>query len=274
MSGVFGWSRPFTEAVLDAAVFGAAREAGVMAPAAEAGCFRASVRAATLEGQVFLHSAFPTEAAESVFFGPDTYRFADAVTRALAGRTQATGARPVHRVADIGCGSGAVGILVARAYPEAAVFLADINVAALRLAAVNAAAAGVENAACVRSDLFGALEGAFDLIVANPPYLLDPAARIYRHGGGELGEGLSLRILEAALPRLAPGGMLVLYTGSAILGGRDVLGERAAEIVAGTGWAWTYREADPDVFGEELESAAYAGADRIAAVVLTVERPA
>ena len=36
--------------------------------------------------------------------------------------------------------------------------------------------------------------------------------------------------------------------------------------------SWSYREMDPDVFGEELETATYASAERIAAVVLTVTR--
>jgi hypothetical protein len=41
-----------------------------------------------------------------------------------------------------------------------------------------------------------------------------------------------------------------------------------------TGWPWTYREVDPDVFGEELGHGAYVDAERIAAIVLIAERPA
>jgi methylase of polypeptide subunit release factors len=270
MRDVFGWSRPFRSGVLDPGLFHAAREAGVVSEAIAAGelCWRCHVRASTLQGQIFLHSAFPTDAPDAVFFGPDTYRFADAVGHALA-----THARPIRRAVDIGCGSGAAGIIVARAHPEATVVLADISRTALGMAGANARAAGVANTVCVPSDLFLALEGAFDLIVANPPYRIDPAARLYRHGGGQLGEGLSLRILQTALPRLTPGGQLVLYTGSAIVGGRDVLREGAAAVLTETAWPWTYREVDPDVFGEELGSGAYEDAERIAAIVLTAERP-
>jgi methylase of polypeptide subunit release factors len=189
------------------------------------------------------------------------------VGHALAAQT-----RPIQRAVDIGCGSGAAGIIVASAYPEATIVLADINSAALVMAGVNAIAAGLKNTMCVRSDLFMELAGSFDLIVANPPYLIDQASRIYRHGGGRRGEGLSLRILQGALPRLAPGGKLVLYTGSVIAGGRDFLREEVVSMIDKTGWPWTYREVDPDVFGEELGGAAYVDGERIAAVVLTVER--
>jgi methylase of polypeptide subunit release factors len=123
------------------------------------------------------------------------------------------------------------------------------------------------------SDLLSAAEGAFDLVVANPPYLLDPARRAYRHGGGRLGEGLSLAMLDAAVGRLAPGGTLLLYTGVAVVNGHDPFhAEAERRLAAHPRVAWAYREVDPDVFGEELDTGAYAEADRIAAVVLTVTR--
>ena len=271
MRDVFGWSRPFKPNVLDLGLFQAAREAGaaqkVAAP--DGDVWRCNVRAATLKGHIFLHSAFPTDAPDAVFFGPDTYRFADAVCHALAGH-----AGPIRRAIDVCCGSGAAGIMLARACPEATVVLADVNAGALALASVNARAAGADNTSCTESDLFLGVVGSFDFIVANPPYLIDNASRIYRHGGGRRGEGLSLRIVQGALAHLAPGGRLVLYTGSVIVGGRDFLREEFASMLAGTGWTWTYREVDPDVFGDELGRGAYVDADRIAAIVLTAVRPA
>ncbi|MBC7800254.1 MAG: methyltransferase, partial [Gemmatimonadaceae bacterium] len=145
----------------------------------------------------------------------------------------------------------------------------DINARALQLTRVNAALAGVPVDAA-GSDLLSGVPGAFDLIVSNPPYLVDPAARAYRHGGGDLGAGLSLAILEASLDRLAPGGTLVLYTGAAIVNGIDPF--KVAALARCGGAEWTYAEVDPDVFGEELEAGAYSAADRIAAVVLTVTK--
>ena len=148
-------------------------------------------------------------------------------------------------------------------------FGVDINDAALRLTRVNAAVAGVSVKAR-QSDLLSALDGAFDLIVANPPYLVDPAERAYRHGGGTLGAALSLAILDAALDRLTPGGTLLLYTGAAVVNGEDPFQEAVASRLSETDATWTYEELDPDVFGEELDQGAYTGADRIAAILLTV----
>jgi methylase of polypeptide subunit release factors len=116
------------------------------------------------------------------------------------------------------------------------------------------------------------VDGAFDLIVANPPYLNDEEARTYRHGGGRWGEALSARILAEGLARLAPGGRLILYTGATIVAGADPLLELLQPHLEQCGWPWSYRELDPDVFGEELEQPAYRDAERIAAVALVVQR--
>ena len=260
---IFGWSKPFAPADVAPRVLDALIAADALA-SAPGGLSRSALRAASLAGRLYLHSAFPTTDASSVFFGPDTYRFADAIQRALDRE------RPIRRAFDVGTGSGAGGLLIADARPDAEVLLGDINDRAIRLSAVNARAAGARNARALRSDLFAGVEGAFDLIVANPPYLVDATRRAYRHGGGPLGGDLSLQILEGALDRLAPGGTLVLYTGSAIVAGRDGLREAAAAIMSRPGFAWSYREADPDVFAEELARAPYDRADRIAAVVLEV----
>jgi len=270
VADVFGWSRQFTGGVLDAELFDVAAESGVLEPVSGSAmpAWRSRLRAASLDGLVFVHSAFPTDAADAVFFGPDTYRFAAAVTAHLHG------ARTIRRAIDIGCGTGAAGILIARACPDAEVVLADISGAAISLAACNAQAAGAGRVICVHSDLFARVAGQFDLIVANPQYLNDPARRLYRHGGGALGAALSRRVLRESLPRLAPGGTLLLYTGSAIVGGHDAVFDGASAILAGAGMSWHYREIDPDVYGEELCTHAYARAERIAAVLLTVERPA
>jgi len=80
--------------------------------------------------------------------------------------------------------------------------------------------------------------------------------------------------LDAALERLAQAGTLLLYTGVAMVDGQDPFLEAVQERLAKTDLVWRYREMDPDVFGEELESGVYAQAGRIAAVTLTVTRPA
>ena len=269
LADVFGWSRPFRPDILPPSLLDAMDKARVLVR--EAGRCRCTVRASTLQGELFFHSAFPTTAPDAVFFGPDTYRFANAIALTLRDLGRATG-RPIRRAVDIGCGAGPGGILVAKALPDTEVFMVDINEAALRLARVNARLAGTVTAQARTGDLLTHLDGTFELLVANPPYLVDPAGRAYRHGGGPLGAGLSLAILNAALERLSPGGRLMLYTAAAVVNGEDTFRAAVSARLAPAEVQWTYQEVDPDVFGEELDAEAYRRVERIAAVVLTVEQ--
>jgi methylase of polypeptide subunit release factors len=264
LADAFGWSRPFDSSLLPDPLFRALREGGLVAES-ETG-WKSSLRASTLDGDLFLHSAFPTIGSDAVFFGPDTYRFARAIKNHLMETP------PLDRALDLGCGSGAGGVVVAKNSTCRELILADINEAALPIARVNANAAAVQDVTTLRSNLFENIEGKFSLIVANPPYLNDPLERTYRHGGGELGSELSFRIARAAKDRLSAGGSLLLYTGSPIVEGCDRLLQAAKELFAGCDLLWSYEEVDPDVFGEELETAAYRHVDRIAAVVLTVTK--
>jgi methylase of polypeptide subunit release factors len=173
---------------------------------------------------------------------------------------------------DIGCGTGAGGIIAAKNTECDELLLTDINAAALRVARLNADSAGVK-ATTLLSDLFANVSGNFDLIVANPPYLNDSLQRSYRHGGGALGSALSIRIVEAARDRLSEAGTLLMYTGSPVVGGEDLLLQSIERSLDGSDLLWSYEEVDPDVFGEELETELYATVDRIAAVVLTARKP-
>jgi len=269
LRGVFGWSRPFRPDVLPGYIFALMQESGV-AIACEEG-WRSMVRASTLNNHLYFHSAWPTDAAGAVFFGPDTYRYAAALSQYFSTQNLALQRLQVRRAADIGCGSGAGAIELALRLPQAEIVAVDINDAALQLTRVNAVVAGVSIQAR-NSDLLAHVEGNFDLIVANPPYMVDRAERAYRHGGGPLGATLSLAIIDAALERLNPGGTLLLYTGSAIVDGVDLFLRAVSQRLQGK-CSWSYRELDPDIFGEELETGTYAVADRIAAVFLCVKIP-
>lgn len=266
---IFGWSRPFQADALSPRLLKLMMEAGIAQPHRDG--WRATLRASTLGGQLYFHSAYPTSDADAVFFGPDTYRFARALRAELD--LMAARGQQVQRAADIGAGTGAGAVEVALRYPQAEVLALDINDQALQLCEVNAALAQLANIRTRHSDLLRDTAGEFDLLVSNPPYLLDAGERRYRHGGGELGAGLSLQLLEQAIRRLAPGGSLLLYTGVAIVGGQDPFLQRAGQMLKRAGLRWTYEEIDPDVFGEELEEPAYRAADRIAAVWLKAARP-
>ncbi|VVN80855.1 N5-glutamine methyltransferase family protein [Pseudomonas fluorescens] len=262
---VFGWSRPFAPGLLSAAELQQMQQAGIVEQ--RDGLMSSSVRWSSLEGLLFVHSGFPTSASDAVFFGPDSYRFAQLIRSHL--QHDYAG---IRRAVDIGCGAGVGAILIGRARRDAQVLAVDINPLALRMTAVNAALADVANVSISVSDVLDGVDGEFDLIVANPPYMQDPAQRAYRHGGGAFGAELSLRIVEEALPRLAPGGSLVLYTGVAMVAGHDPFLEALRPRLASAVHAWTYRELDPDVFGEELLTPGYQRVERIAVVALIVTR--
>ncbi|EKT4467690.1 class I SAM-dependent methyltransferase [Pseudomonas putida] len=264
---VFGWSRPFAPSLISADELAQLASAQVLVE--EGDLLRSTVRWSSLDDLLLVHSAFPTDASDAVFFGPDSYRFAQVIHDHL----QRSPNRVQHAV-DIGCGSGVGALLIARAAQHAQVSAVDINPLALRYTAINAALAGVGNLSVEPSDLLDGITGTFDLIVANPPYMLDASERVYRHGGGTLGAELSLRIVEQARERLSPGGSLLLYTGVAIVEGRDALLEAIRLRLAGPQWSWVYREVDPDVFGEQLLEPGYERVERIAAVALTVTRNA
>ncbi|MBA3597609.1 MAG: methyltransferase [Methylibium sp.] len=284
LRGVFGWSRPFNAsdtAVLPAPLLALMREAGALEPVAGGGAlWRSRVRFSSFSDTLLAHSAWPTTQADAVFFGPDTYRFTALIERVLAkhGRGSQTPRTAPCTVVDLGCGSGAGGIVAARLIGHelpARVLFTDINPEALRLAAVNAQLAGLEHCECRHSDVLAAVDEPVDLVLANPPYLIDAKERAYRHGGGRLGTGLALRIVDESLQRLAPGGRLILYTAAPVVAGVDLLWQalqpRLTEAAASRGAVYDYAEIDPDVFGAELAQPGYGDVERLAVAGLSVQ---
>src|SRR5680860_551531 len=264
LESIFGWNRPFEREGLDPIIFDLLEKGGALK--SEAGRFKSRVRFATIGDLLFVHSAFPTAEQDAVFFGPDTYRFVRMLRTSLA---DLAASGPL-RIIDIGCGSGAGGIFAARLLAGLSeLILADISPKALAFSAINAVINDLPSAKTVLSDVLGGIEGDTDIIVANPPYLVDEDRRLYRHGGGELGISLALRIAEQSLARLAPGGRLILYSGTPIIDGTDPFFESLLPLLQLYARPYSYEEIDPDVFGEELDRHAYANADRIAAVGLT-----
>lgn len=128
------------------------------------------------------------------------------------------------RVVDLGTGSGAVALAIARECPHARVLATDASPAALDVARRNAQSSRVPNVAFVESDWFAALAGErFDLIVSNPPYI---AAGDPHLGQGDLRfepagalasgrDGLDdiRRIVADARTHLEPGGWLLFEHG-------------------------------------------------------------
>lgn len=254
---VFGWNLPFEQDLLAPDLSNALEQSGMISKDGE--LCRSRVRVASAGDRLFLHSAYPTDAADAVFFGPDSYRYVrflgDALPRLASAR----------RLVDIGAGSGVGAIMAATMLPGTRVSATDINPLALRFARINARHAGVELETVETSGLDG-VEGPVDLVIANPPFVADPAGRLYRDGGEMHGARLSLDWALAAARRIEPGGTVLLYTGSAIVKGRDSLQDALAEKLPDLGCSLRYAEIDPDIFGELIDQPGYEDVERLAAV--------
>ncbi len=131
---------------------------------------------------------------------------------------------PAARLLDVGTGSGVIILSLAARFPEAQLEATDLAEEALALARENAERLGVaERVRFQRGHLLEKMEGRFDLIVANLPYISardaaqlspevrhDPAVALF---GGERGDELIRELIASAPPHLAPGGWLALEIG-------------------------------------------------------------
>ena len=251
---IFGWNRPFDADDIPEPFLDVLRAAHAVEN--HQGTLRSKVRVASLGDDLLLHSAFPTDDVSSVFFGPDTYRFVRFLEQQLPRISCA------EWLVDMGAGSGAGAIAGSRLHAFERVTLVDVNVEALRLARVNAAAAGVqaEEVAC------DALPAGADIVIANPPYMMDSSGRAYRDGGALLGGAVALDWVTQALRSLAPEGTMLLYTGAACVDGEAPLLRAMAEACRNAGASLELSEIDPDVFGGELSEPGYEQVERIAAI--------
>lgn len=261
---VLGWSRRFQPDVVPPAILDLMQQAKVVSPCSDG--WRSTIRVSSAQGQLYVHSAYPTQTSDAVFFGPDSYRYIDAVQDLLSRRPN------VRRAYDIGCGAGPGALTVALARPTAEVWACDINPLAVQMTRANATAAGAMNVKCNVAGMLSGASGSFDLITANPPYLNDSLGRAYRHGGGRFGEELALNMLDEGIDRLSDGGSMLLYTGTAIVDGHDLLLTDVQKLLDRKNREidWKYRETDPDVFGEELDEPPYRDVERIAIVRVEV----
>jgi ribosomal protein L3 glutamine methyltransferase len=144
----------------------------------------------------------------------------------------------LHRVLDLCCGSGCIGIATATYLPDSLVDLADISPAALTVASENVALHGLnQQVTLYQSDLFTELPGIkYDLILSNPPYVgatemaeLPPE---YLHEpnmaleANDQGLEVIIRILNQAPEFLTSDGILVMEVGNSAA----LLMERYPEI--------------------------------------------
>jgi release factor glutamine methyltransferase len=141
------------------------------------------------------------------------------------------------RILDVGTGSGVIALSLAANFPEANVTASDTSEEALALARENTARLGLQNKVVfIKSDLLKAVDGTFDLIVANLPYIAvsdrsalsrevlhDPEAALF---AGERGTEMICKLIDAARAHLSAGGLLALELG---IGQADELAALMAE---------------------------------------------
>ena len=134
--------------------------------------------------------------------------------------------KPVKSVLELGTGSGVIAISLACEWKEVNVLATDISEAALLVAQINAKNFDVEDKIdFLKSDWFEAIEGKFDLIISNPPYIglseineisqevlnHDPELALF---AGSDGLGAYERIIPQLTKFLNPGGTVVLEIGA------------------------------------------------------------
>lgn len=152
---------------------------------------------------------------------------------------------PPEKVLDLATGSGCIGLSLAAAWKDlgAKVTLSDISEDALDLTRLNATRLGLDSCVrIVRSDLFEKLDGPFDLIVTNLPYVpteeIPTLSREVRRDptlaldGGPDGLEVVRRFLTEARDRMSPGAIAALEVG-------DDQGPTTAALARESGFAST-----------------------------------
>lgn len=150
---------------------------------------------------------------------PDTETVVEAALEAVSDRTA-----PL-RILDIGTGSGAILLALLSELPNATGLATDISPAALAVARRNAERTGlVERTTFKQTSWADGIEGRFDLVLSNPPYVasavieaLEPEVRDHEPrlalDGGPDGLGPYPHLLAEAKRLLAPGGLAVFEIG-------------------------------------------------------------
>jgi release factor glutamine methyltransferase len=131
---------------------------------------------------------------------------------------------PRSAILDVGTGSGVIPLSLAAELPEAKILAVDVSDEALALAQENAARLNLsDRVRFLKSRLLENVDGVFDLIVANLPYvstqdlhtlspevLHDPEVALF---AGVRGDELVCELIDQAPSRLRPGGILALEIG-------------------------------------------------------------
>ncbi|MGF1452645.1 MAG: peptide chain release factor N(5)-glutamine methyltransferase [Opitutales bacterium] len=175
-------------------------------------------------------------------------------TEELAERLLAQCREAPERVIDLGTGTGALALALANAWPDAQVTAVDTSAEALALAKENAERNGLAGRVVFRvGNWLEGVEGAFDVIVANPPYVTpeewaktEPDVREFEPKSALVAADAGLAdlrvILAQAHERIVPGGLLALECG---------LGQPAKLVEEALALGYSHAEARRDLTRRE-----------------------
>lgn len=114
------------------------------------------------------------------------------------------------RVLDLCCGSGVQGLVASRYAQE--VIGVDINPRAIRFSRFNAQLNGIDNIQFRLGNLYAVVEGYFNTILANPPFVPSPKGELRFRDGGATGEEILAQIITDSADYLATDGRLFIVT--------------------------------------------------------------
>jgi len=172
---------------------------------------------------------------------PETEHVIERVLELCAGgRGALAGSSTRPRLVDVGTGSGCIALALAMELPQVEIHATDISPEALEIAHVNATLLNLQQrVAFHHADLLAEIEGPFDVVVSNPPYVglaeedqvqlevrkFEPRTAVF---AGESGLEVIERLVPQAHAVLKPGGWLVMEMSGTIA-------ESAQKLL--TGWA-------------------------------------
>lgn len=223
-------------------------DAGILAEGDEPDTLRCRLRFVPSGELTIVADPFDRSIPDFVYIGPDSLVFARRLRRHLRGRT-------FRRSLDLCCGCGVQGLTTGE-FADV-VEGTDINPRAIAYANLNAELAGLgDRARFTTGDLSYGLEGPYDLVVANPPYvwMTPQEGETNRDGyGGELGLEIAGRILADLDRLLARNGEAHMVCDSPVIHGESALVNLTKRTLAETGLGAVFHAMRYIVYRERVQ---------------------
>ncbi len=181
-----------------------------------------------------------------------------------------TSRRPVETVLDVGCGCGVQALLAARHADR--VLAVDLNPRAVEFTRFNALLNGLDNVECGEGSFFEPAAGMrFDLVLANPPFVVSPDTQFTFRDGGLGGDAVCELVVGEAPAYLEEGGFAHVLCSWATRAGEDwragptrwiegrgcdawVLHHRTEDPLAyAAAWNQLVRTSAPELYPETLD---------------------